>query len=132
MRMICVSPSTSFDSARNEQPTPQYAQVVAVALSALPMATIDFSISAPVGHDSTHAPQDTHSESMNDSFWLAETLDSKPRPWIVSAKVPCTSSHARTQREQTMHSSGLKPKYGLLTSWTASAGVSGQWVAPLA
>ena len=33
----------------------------------------------------------------------AETLESKPRPSIVSAKVPCTSSQARTQREQTMH-----------------------------
>ena len=30
-------------------------------------------------------------------------LLSKPRPSIVSAKVPWTSSQARTQREQTMH-----------------------------
>src|SRR5688572_20478513 len=112
MRMISVLPASSvFDSARNEQPTPQYAQVVVVAFSALPMATIDFSINAPVGQDSTQAPQETHSESMKDSFWLADTFEPKPRPWIVSAKVPCTSSHARTQREQTMHSSGLKPKY---------------------
>ena len=48
------------------------------------------------------------------------TFDSKPRPWIVSANVPCTSSHARTQREQTMHSSGLKAKYGLLVVRAAS------------
>src|SRR6185436_10710460 len=91
-------------------------------------------MSAPVGHDSTHAPQDTHSDSMNGWSWLADTFDSKPRPWIVSANVPCTSSHARTQREHTMQSSGLKPKYGLLVSWfaSASAGDSGQCVAPCA
>ncbi|MGY4435854.1 hypothetical protein ACVWWO_008331 [Bradyrhizobium sp. F1.13.1] len=35
-----------------------------------------------------------------------ETRLSKPRPEIVSAKVPCTSSQARTQREQTMHLEG--------------------------
>jgi hypothetical protein len=35
-----------------------------------------------------------------------ETRESKPRPSIVSAKVPCTSSQARTQREQTMHFDG--------------------------
>src|SRR5689334_2551990 len=125
MRTIFVSSPTCFDSARNEQPTPQYAQVVAVAFSALPIATIDFSISAPVGHDSTQAPQETHSESMNGSSWLADTFDSKPRPWIVSANVPCTSSHARTQREQTMHFAGSKSKYGLLWSLTAS-----KWLAP--
>ena len=32
-----------------------------------------------------------------------DTRLSKPRPSMVSAKVPCTSSQARTQREQTMH-----------------------------
>ena len=62
-----------------------------------------FSMSVAVGQASTQAPQDTHSESRNDSPMLAETLDSKPRPSIVSANVPCTSSQARTQREQTMH-----------------------------
>ncbi|MGY4486896.1 hypothetical protein ACVWWR_006087 [Bradyrhizobium sp. LM3.2] len=35
-----------------------------------------------------------------------ETRLSKPRPEIVSAKVPWTSSQARTQREQTMHLEG--------------------------
>ena len=35
-----------------------------------------------------------------------ETRLSKPRPSIVRAKVPCTSSQARTQREQTMHLAG--------------------------
>ena len=35
-----------------------------------------------------------------------DTRLSKPRPAIVSAKVPCTSSQARTQREQTMHFDG--------------------------
>ena len=36
--------------------------------------------------------------SMPGETWLPN-----PRPPIVSAKVPCTSSQARTQREQTMH-----------------------------
>src|SRR5260370_40418660 len=84
----------------------------------------DFSVSAAVGHDSTQAPQDTHSDSRNDSFWLAETFDSNPRPWIVRANVPCTSSQARTQREQTMHSSGLNVKYGVLSSVAAGKCVS--------
>ena len=35
-----------------------------------------------------------------------ETVDSKPRPAIVNAKVPWTSSQARTQREHTMHFDG--------------------------
>src|SRR5205814_6868260 len=65
---------------------------------------IDFSVSAAVGQASTHAPQETHSDSRNGWSWLAATLDSKPRPWMVSAKVPCTSSQARTQREHTMRS----------------------------
>ena len=49
----------------------------------------------------------------------AATLDSKPRPEIVSAKVPCVSSHARTQREHTIHLLGSKVKYGLDSSLTA-------------
>src|SRR5262245_59683211 len=106
MRMISASAPSPFDSALKEQPTPQYAHVVFVAFSGWPSATIDFSISAPVGHDSTHAPHDTHSDSMNGWFWLADTFESKPRLWMVRANVPCTSSHARTQREQTMQSSG--------------------------
>src|SRR4030095_14696588 len=112
--------STSFpvprSSASNEQPTPQYPQVVLTERSAWPRTASDFSNSAPVGQDSTHAPQETHSESMNGSCCLAETREAKPRFSIVSAKVPCTSSHARTQREQTMHRSLSKRKYGLLLS----------------
>ena len=37
---------------------------------------------------------------------LAATCEAKPRPSIVSANVPCTSSQARTQREHTMHFEG--------------------------
>ena len=66
--------------------------------------------SVAVGQACTQAPQETHSESMNVSSWLAATLESKPRPWIVSASVPCCSSQARTQREQTMHLAGSKVK----------------------
>src|SRR6516164_3054509 len=76
----------------------------------------DFSVSAAVGHASTQAPQETHSDSRKVSSWLAATLDSKPRPWMVRASVPWVSSHARTQREQTMHRSGSNVKYGLLSS----------------
>src|SRR5574339_637641 len=88
-------------------------------------AARDFSVSAAVGQASTQAPQDTHSDSRNDWCWLAETREPKPRPSIVSASVPWISSQARTQREQTMHRSGLKVKYGLLTS-----GVTPRCVAP--
>ena len=66
------------------------------------MRMSDFSISASVGQASTQAPHDTHSEARNVWFWLGETFELKPRPWIVRANVPCTSSQARTQREQTM------------------------------
>ena len=76
----------------------------------------DFSINAPVGQASTQAPQDTHSDSRNGCCCEAETRDSMPRPSIVSANVPCVSSQARTQREQTMHRSLSKRKYGLLAS----------------
>src|SRR5512145_2322803 len=75
-----------------------------------------FSASAPVGQASTHAPQETHSDSRNGSFWLAATRDANPRPSIVSANVPWVSSQARTQREQTMQRFGSNAKYGLLAS----------------
>jgi hypothetical protein len=109
----------SWTSASSEQPTPQYAQVVVTAVDGRGALISDFSESAAVGQASTHAPHDTHSESMKRSLWLAETREARPRPSIVSARVPCVSSQARTQREQTMHSSGLKLKYGLLVSVAA-------------
>src|SRR5262249_50142692 len=74
--------------------------------------------SAPVGQASTHAPHDTHSDSRKDSSWLAAIVESMPRPCTVSANVPCTSSHARTQREHTMHRFGSNAKYGLLSSFS--------------
>src|ERR1700712_1381276 len=89
-------------SALNEQPTPQYAQVVTAECSGLPIAMIDFSFSVAVGQAWTQAPQDTHSEPKK-SVPPGDTLESNPRPSMVSAKVPCTSSQARTQRLQTMH-----------------------------
>ena len=51
--------------------------------------------------------------------------NSKPRPSMVRAKVPCTSSQARTQREQTMHLDGSKVKYGLDSSFSAT-----RWFSP--
>lgn len=38
------------------------------------------------------------------------TFEAKPRPSMVRAKVPCTSSQARTQREHAMHFDGSKSK----------------------
>ena len=71
-----------------------------------------------VGQACTQAPHDTHSELRKlSAIAPGETLDSKPRPWMVRAKVPCTSSQARTQREQTMHFDGSKVKYGFDSSF---------------
>src|SRR5262245_28890064 len=112
----------SVTSATSEQPTPQYAQVVATADCGRPAVITLFSMSAPVGQASTQAPQDTHSDSRNGSCCDADTRDSRPRPSMVSANVPCVSSQARTQREQTMHRSLSKRKYGLL--WSTGLGVA--------
>src|SRR3546814_2149818 len=76
----------------------------------------DFSVSVAVGQACTQAPQETHSEARKSSAMPGDTLESKPRAWMVSAKVPCTSSQARTQREQTMHFDASKVKYGLVSS----------------
>lgn len=62
---------------------------------------------------------------MNSSPAPGETFDSKPRPSMVSAKVPWISPHARTHREHAMHLDGSKSKYGLLWSGSAS-----KWLAP--
>src|SRR5580698_1638762 len=99
-------------SALKLQPTPQYAQVVTTECSGWPSSTTDFSIKEPVGQACTQAPQDTHSLVRNGSSMPATIFESKPRPSTVSAKVPCTSSQARTQREQTMHLAGSNWKYG--------------------
>ena len=86
----------------------------------------EFSVRATVGHASTHAPHETHSDARKGSFWLADTFDANPRPWIVSANVPWVSSHARTHREQAMHIVWSKVKYGLLVSFGRP-----WWLAPL-
>lgn len=80
--------------------------MVTTECSGWPISITDFSVSVAVGQACTQAPQETHSEETKSSFMPAETRESKPRPLIVSAKVPCTSSQARTQREQTMHLAG--------------------------
>ena len=76
----------------------------------MPISLTAFSCSVAVGQAWTQAPQETHSELRNGSSWLAETWAPKPRPAMVSANVPWTSSQARTQREQTMHLAGSKSK----------------------
>ena len=75
-------------------------------MSGWPISMTDFSVSVAVGQACTQAPQDTHSESRKRSLHAGRHPESKPRPAMVSAKVPCTSSQARTQREQTMHLDG--------------------------
>ena len=80
--------------------------MVTTECSGWPISMIDFSVSVAVGQAWTQAPQETHSEPRNDSSMPGDTTESKPRPAMVSANVPCTSSQARTQREQTMHFEG--------------------------
>ena len=74
------------------------------------MASSDSSVIASVGQVSAHAPQDTQAESRKPASRPAATFASKPRPTAVSAKAPWTSSHARTQRPQEMHSSCWKAR----------------------
>ena len=80
--------------------------MVTTECSGWPISITDFSVSVAVGQACTQAPQETHSDSRNGWCMPGETRLSKPRPSMVSAKVPCTSSQARTQREQTMHFDG--------------------------
>ena len=77
----------------------------------VPSSMTDFSCRVAVGQACTQAPQLTQSDCRKSSAAApAETRLSKPRPEMVRAKVPCTSSQARTQREQTMHFAGSKVK----------------------
>ena len=85
--------------------------VVTTERSGVPISTSAFSVSVAVGQAWTQAPQETHSEERKSSTGVpAETFEPKPRLSIVSANVPCTSSQARTQREQTMHLDESKSK----------------------
>src|SRR6185312_9417453 len=93
--------------------------------SAWPSSMTDFSISVAVGQACTQAPQETHSESRKSSAWPADTLDSKPRPSIINAKMPYTSSQTRTQRKQTIHFEKSKMKYKFETSFSDF-----RWLAP--
>ena len=71
--------------------------------SGWPISMTLVSVRVAVGQACTQAPQDTHSDPMKVGEGPGATRLPKPRPAMVSAKVPCCSSHARTQREQTMH-----------------------------
>ena len=101
--------SSPRSSALNEQPTPQYAQVVITLRDGTPRLMTVFSSSVAVGQTCTHAPQETHSDPRKLPAPGA-TFEPKPRPAIVRAKVPWVSSQARTQREQTMHLEPSKVK----------------------
>ena len=78
--------------------------------SGVPISITLFSFSVAVGQACTQAPHDTHSESRKGCCCEGDTTEPKPRPAMVRAKVPCTSSQARTQREQTMHLEGSNVK----------------------
>ena len=84
--------------------------MVTTECSGWPMAITLFSVRVAVGQAWTQAPQETHSLSKNGWSCEAATFEPKPRPAMVRARVPCTSSQARTQREQTMHLLGSKVK----------------------
>ena len=85
--------------------------MVTTARSGRPIALTDFSCSVAVGQAWTQAPHETHSlDRKSSAVCPALIIEAKPRPSIVSAKVPCTSSQARTHREQTMHLEGSKSK----------------------
>ncbi|CAB4343705.1 unannotated protein [freshwater metagenome] len=111
-------------SALKEHPTPQYAHVVSTVRTGMPKSMTVFSCSVPVGHAWTQAPHETHSLDIK-SVPPGETRESKPRPSIVKASVPWTSSHARTHLLQTMHLLESNVKYGLLVSFSSS-----KWLEP--
>ena len=106
-------------SALKPQPTPQYAQVVVTECSGIPFSIMLFSVRVAVGQAATQAPHETQSEPRKSVSAPTLTRESKPLPEMVSAKVPCCSSQARTQREQTMHFDESKVKYGLLSSFSS-------------
>ena len=99
--------------------------MVTTLCSGCPFSITVFSISVAVGQACTQAPQETHSESRNGRAARRRSSTRSRGPSTVSAKVPCTSSQARTQREQTMHLEGSKVKYGLDSSLAAF-----RWFAP--
>src|SRR3954465_14686246 len=87
----------------------------------------DFSVRVAVGQACTQAPQETHSEPRKLSLMPGDTRLSKPRPEIVSAKVPCTSSQARTQREPAVPLEGAEGKYGLGSAFGIQAALISPW-----
>ena len=104
-------------SALNEQPTPQYAQVVITLCSACPIC--DHGLFHQRGGGTG-----LHARAAGDAFRIkeiglppAETLEANPRPSMVRANVPCTSSQARTQREHTMHLAGSKAEVRIRSSF---------------
>ena len=76
----------------------------------MPLSIMLFSVNVAVGQAATQAPQLTQSDSKKFVSGPTLTLESKPRPEMVSANVPCVSSQALTHREQTMHLDESKVK----------------------
>ena len=77
--------------ASNAQPTPQYAQMVRTRLVGMPSRSTVFSVSAPVGHSFTQAPQETQVEEAIPSLPVIPALPhagrlENPAPTIETAK----------------------------------------------
>ena len=98
------------------QPTPQYPHVVVVVRSVGRRSSSPGSDSAPVGQEETQPPHATQSDSSHEPPLPGATTVAYPREAIVSANVPCTSSHIRTQRAHAMHRSRSSFTYGWLKS----------------
>src|SRR3990172_1338726 len=82
-------------------------------------STMDFGMSAPVGHAWTHSPQATHVDSPIGSSKSNTTLDPMLRNAIPMTSLTCTSRHARTHRLQWMQA----PRLTAMAGWERSGGM---------
>ncbi len=89
---LTISPSSTC--SRSVHPTPQYGQIVSVAVmrdsSHVPAARLSnsvFAISAPVGHTAMQLPQYTHADSGSGTANSVEMCASNPRPATAIANV---------------------------------------------
>ena len=99
-------------------PTPQYGHMLVIFFPSSSFAVK--SMSAPVGHASTHAPQKAQPASLRFSFIPATILVPAPRPSLTSTWFSFTSEQACTQRKQETQALGLKEMKGLFRRFGAS------------
>ena len=96
-------------------PTGQCGQMLFTVSTALSHLYLR-STSAPVGHTSMHAPQNSQPDSSRDVPCDVPMSTLSDLSSSVSALSPRTSSHTRTQRAQTMHRFMSISQYGSLTA----------------